>query len=83
MFNKRQWGASMSSYVIRMSRLPDHVGLGRSTIYEMIKAGDFPAPVSLGARAVGWLSDEVDAWIESRAAKRQSLSSDAPVKEGV
>ena len=29
-------------------------GLSRSTIYARVKVGTFPAPVSLGPRAVGW-----------------------------
>ena len=50
-------------------RLPDvkrQVGLGRSAIYEKVKRGEFPAPVSLGARAVAWLSDEIAAWMDAR-----------------
>ncbi|MDA1348599.1 MAG: AlpA family transcriptional regulator [Chloroflexi bacterium] len=53
----------------RLERLPSvlaRTGLGRSLFYEKIKAGDFPPPVRLGARAVAWRSDEIDAWIESR-----------------
>ena len=53
----------------RLLRLPDvkhQVGLGRSAIYQKIKAGEFPKPYPLGARAVGWLSDEVESWIDSR-----------------
>ena len=50
-------------------RLPDVIertGYGRSTIYEMIKAGNFPAPVYLGPRAVAWLESEVDSWMQDR-----------------
>lgn len=53
----------------RFLRLPDvkrAVGLGRTSIYEKIKAGDFPKPYPLGARAVAWASDQIDGWIESR-----------------
>jgi hypothetical protein len=42
----------------------------------LIKLGEFAAQVSLGARAVGWYEDEVQAWIDNRPAaqggKRQS-----------
>ena len=50
-------------------RIPDVIartGLPRSSIYLKISLGEFPKPVSLGARAVGWISEEVDAWIDDR-----------------
>ena len=53
----------------RLLRLPDvkrQIGLGRTSIYEKIKSGDFPKPYPLGARAVAWLADDVEAWIDSR-----------------
>lgn len=58
-----------------INRLPEvkhRTGLSRSTIYRQIKAGEFPAPVPLGQRAVGWLSSDVDQFIESRVASRKS-----------
>ena len=41
-------------------------GLSKSTIYAKIEAGEFPEPINLGARAVGWLADEVQAWLTAR-----------------
>lgn len=51
-------------------------GFSRSTLYNRIKAGDFPAPVPLGngARAVGWLESDVDAWLESQIQKSRKAS---------
>lgn len=49
--------------------MPDVVsrtGLPRSSIYLKISLDEFPKPISLGARAVGWVSSEVDAWIDDR-----------------
>ena len=37
---------------------------------DRIKAGTFPAPVSLGEKAVGWVESEIDAWI---AAHQRSI----------
>jgi len=45
-------------------------GLGRSSIYAYVQKNAFPQPIRLGERAVGWKSDEVDAWIEQRAEMR-------------
>ncbi len=53
----------------RFLRLPDVkqiVGYGRTAIYQKIQTGEFPKPYPLGARAVAWLSEDIDAWIESR-----------------
>lgn len=45
-------------------------GMSNSTLYEEVAAGRFPKPVKIGARSVGWISTEVDAWIEQRIQQR-------------
>ena len=59
----------------RLMRRPEvlsRVGLSSSTLYELVAAGDFPAPIPIGRKAVAWLESEVDAWIEERIAQRDS-----------
>jgi prophage regulatory protein len=51
--------------ILRLPQVLQRTGISRSTIYGKIKAGTFPAPISLGARAVGFLNTEIDMWIES------------------
>ena len=46
-------------------------GLSRSTIYDRIKKGTFPAAVSLGGSAVGWPESEIGAWIRRAIASGQ------------
>ncbi len=58
------------STILRRRQVEELTGLARSTIYELIKSGAFPAPVRIGKRAVGWPYREVKAWIESRVAVR-------------
>jgi prophage regulatory protein len=41
------------------------VGLGRSTLYDRIKLGRFPAPEKLTAHASGWRVRDIRAWLES------------------
>lgn len=56
---------------VRIVRLPEVkalTGLSRSTVYERIREGQFPKPVGLGGRNVGWVEGEVTAWIEGRIA---------------
>lgn len=43
-------------------------GYSRSTIYLLIAQGLFVKQISIGARAVGWPSDEVDALNDARIA---------------
>ena len=52
--------------ILRRKQVEARTGLSRSTIYDRIKAGTFPAPISLGEKAVGWIESEVDAWLTAR-----------------
>jgi len=36
-------------------------GGGKSSLYSAINAGDFPKPIKLGLRRIGWPQHEVDA----------------------
>lgn len=61
-----------SPIVIRRKQVEVKTGLGRSAIYERIKAGTFPAPIALGPRAVGWIESEIDAFLNARIAERDN-----------
>ncbi|MEQ1882830.1 MAG: AlpA family transcriptional regulator [Burkholderiales bacterium] len=52
--------------ILRRKQVQARTGLSRSTIYLYIKAEQFPKPVALGPRAVGWIESEVNEWIASR-----------------
>lgn len=57
----------------RIERMPAVIartGLCRSSLYASIARGDFPQPVKITERAVGFLAHEVDSWIAARAALR-------------
>jgi prophage regulatory protein len=58
--------------VIRKKQLPEFVGLRRTAIDDLIRAGKFPRPIPLGARTVGWLESEILEWQAVRIAKRDS-----------
>lgn len=62
--------------LIRLPEVKSRVGLSRSEIYRRESLGDFPKRVVLGARSVGWLAEEVDAWIKERV--RESRASVNP-----
>jgi prophage regulatory protein len=64
----------MTHTILRLPQVKLRVGLSRSSIYLAVSQGKFPRPVSLGARAVGWLEAEVDAWLFQRVElSRKSL----------
>jgi prophage regulatory protein len=56
--------------ILRLPELCKRVGLGRSSVYSLIQRGQFPRPIPLSARAVGWSQAEVEQWIAERAAER-------------
>ena len=56
----------MSQEIIRRKQLETRIGLACSTIYAMMARGDFPRPIKIGRRAVGWRSEDVDRWLKSR-----------------
>ena len=59
-------GRDTPARIIRFHQVQARTGLSRSTIYRRLAEGSFPRPVQLGARAVGWIEEEVDEWIRQR-----------------
>lgn len=55
--------------ILRRRQVEARKGLSRSTIYDCIKAGTFPAPISLGEKAVGWIEAEIDVWLNAQIEK--------------
>lgn len=52
--------------ILRLQEVMERTGIGRTCIYNWMNEGLFPRSIHLGAKAVGWLESEIDAWIESR-----------------
>ncbi len=53
-------------HIIRLPQLKQRLSLSRSSIYQLVKSGNLKPPISLGARAVGWLDSDVSEFIENR-----------------
>ena len=53
----------MAIKILRLPSIIELTGLSRSSIYLRISKGEFPAPVSLGGRAVGWVEEDVENWL--------------------
>lgn len=58
-----------------MPELTRAIGLSRTSIYELVKKNDFPKPIALTDRAVGWLATDVAAWLDGhrRAADAEGV----------
>ena len=67
---------------LRILRFPDVVtktGLSKSAIYGRIRSCEFPVPVPLGPRAVGFVEHEVEDWLE-RLIRRSRKEAGQPCK---
>ena len=62
----------MPDLIYRLPAVLARTGLSRSGLYEAMSRGEFPKPVKLGPRAVGWAESEITAWLESRKAMRKA-----------
>jgi len=51
---------------LRLPRVRQRTGLGRSTIYRLMAQGQFPRSVQLAPRAIGWHKADIDAWLAAR-----------------
>lgn len=54
----------------KIHRLPSALaitGLCRTSLYNYLKEGQFPEPVRLGARAVGWKESDLANWVNTRS----------------
>lgn len=56
--------------IMRDDEVERITGLCRETRYGMTARGDFPSPVWITGRTRGYMSDEIDGWLEGRRNKR-------------
>ncbi len=64
----------MQSAIARLPRTKAITGLSRSEIYRRESEGRFPRRVILGPRCVGWLENELFAWVEQHARKSRKAA---------
>jgi len=56
------------------------IGLSKTKLYELIKSGDFPAPIPLSSNCVRWRSDEVANWMDRQSENRDAGKEDRSIK---
>lgn len=59
--------------ILRLPAAKAHTGYSRSTIYLRIAQGLWTKPVSLGPRAVGWPTNEIEALNAARIAGKTDV----------
>lgn len=57
---------SISPALLRLPSVCALVGLSKSQVYRLIRAGEFPAAIHLGPNSVAWPAEFVHAWIASK-----------------
>ena len=62
--------------VLRLPEVMRRTGKRRTSLLQAIQRGEFPKPIRLGARAIGFIQSEVDAWIDARMAERDGQEGD-------
>ena len=52
----------MIKKIYRLPEVMNMTGLSRSSIYLRVSTDEFPKPVKIGRRAVGWPEESIIAW---------------------
>ena len=60
--------------LIRRKEVQAKTGLGASSIYAMMKSGEFPQCLNLSERRVAWIESDIDKWIAERVANHRAIS---------
>ena len=66
----------MTDLFLRLPKVKQLTGFGRSQIYHLIKQGKFPKQIHIGPKSVVWLDSEVSEWMKERI--RLSRNDDTP-----
>lgn len=53
---------------LRLPQVLTFIPISKTTLYEKVRAGSFPAPVKLGPRVTVWRCEDVREYIEKAAA---------------
>ncbi|MGL4349649.1 MAG: helix-turn-helix transcriptional regulator [Plesiomonas shigelloides] len=69
---KQAMATAQDTRFIRMKEVCAKVGLAKSTLWELVARGQFPQKVHLGEITVAFIESEVEAWMQARAAARNT-----------
>lgn len=52
--------------LIRPAKLAELLGISKTTLWRMEKAGELPQRYNISERTVGWLEEDIKEWLEKR-----------------
>ena len=52
--------------VLKVKQVATEINVSVPQVYKLVSLGRFPKPIKLGERGSGWLTSEIDAWLQSR-----------------
>ncbi len=56
--------------VLKVKQVAEEINVSVPQVYRLVSIGSFPKPIKLGERGSGWLTSEIDAWLQSRVDAR-------------
>lgn len=59
---------------IRASEVLSMIGVSRTTLWRMVRAGLFPQPVRITKRNTSYIFDDVEGWMRDRAGRTASVT---------
>ncbi len=59
-------GIAQGIELVRAREVCRRMKFGRTTLWSLCKAGEFPKPIKTGRNSIAWRSDELQEWIETR-----------------
>ena len=51
--------------LLRLWQVMEITSLSKSTIYRMIRSGDFPSPLQIGSKSVAWRQIDLEKWMKN------------------
>ena len=57
---------TITPQIIRLQQVIELLNTSKSTVYKQVNNGTFPKPISMGDRAVAWVTSEVNKVINAR-----------------
>ena len=61
---------SVMSRILKVKQVAEEINVSVAQVYKLVSLGRFPKPIKLGERGSGWLTTEIDAWLQSRVDAR-------------
>ena len=56
--------------VLKVKQVAEEINVSVPQVYKLVSLGRFPKPIKLGERGSGWLTSEIDDWLQSRVDAR-------------